>query len=68
MFLSALLSSLLFAQISVPALPATTPDPAYPIHVQLAQSGATGDVYGMTYFGRGNILGTSLTGFDYSSD
>jgi len=68
MFLPALLFSFLFAQISVPALPATTPDPAYPIHVQLAQTGATGGAFGMTYFGRGNIMGPSLTGFDYSSD
>ncbi len=66
MFLPALLSSLLFAQLA-PAIPATAPDPDYPIHVQLAQVGVTGGTY-LSYYGRGNIIGDNPTGFDYASD
>ena len=67
MFLPALLSSLLFAQISVPTLPANTPDPNYPIHVQLEQMGEPVGAF-TNFFGRGNILGDKPTGFDYVSD
>jgi hypothetical protein len=66
MFFPALLSSLLFAQLA-PSIPATAPDPAYPIHIQLAQTGVSGGTY-MSYYGRGNILGDNPTGIDYASD
>jgi hypothetical protein len=67
MFFPALLSSLLFAQVLIPSSPATDPDPAYPIHVQLAQQG---DPSGRVtfYHGRGNILGDTPIGFDYVTD
>ena len=67
MFFPALLSSVLFAQVLIPSVPATDSDPAYPIHVQLAQQG---DPSGRTtfYHGRGNILGDAPIGFDYVTD
>jgi hypothetical protein len=49
-----------------PADPAMAPNPDYPVHVHIfiaKANGGQGDYHG---FGRGNILGTDLQGFDYT--
>jgi hypothetical protein len=58
----------MFAQFSPtpPSDPATAPNPGYPIHVHIfiaKSSGGRGDYRG---FGRGDILGPTLQGFDYT--
>jgi len=49
-----------------PSDPATAPNPDYPVHVHILiarASGGSGDYHG---FGRGDILGPTLQGFDYT--
>lgn len=52
--------------VSPPSGPAMTPNPAYPVHVHLFIAKANGNNGGYQGFGRGDILGASPQGFDYS--
>lgn len=49
-----------------PADPATTPNPDYPVHVHIIIAKATGGQGDYHGFGRGDILGPTLQGFDYT--
>ncbi len=65
---SALLLLAMFAQYyaTSPADPATAPNPDYPVHVHIliaVSNGGQGDYHG---HGRGDILGPTLQGFDYT--
>jgi hypothetical protein len=65
---SAVLLLAFFAQFAPtpPSDPATAPNPEYPVrvHIYIAKaSGNGGDFHG---FGRGDILGPNLQGFDYT--
>jgi hypothetical protein len=58
----------MFAQFyaTSPADPATAPNPDYPVHVHIiiaSSNGGQGDYHG---HGRGDILGPTLQGFDYT--
>jgi hypothetical protein len=66
--MNALLSLTIFAAFypTPPAGPATAPNPDYPVHIHIIiakSSGGNGDYHG---FGRGDILGATLQGFDYT--
>ena len=58
----------LVGQGSSPDAPATTPNPAYPVHVQVLLTKANSDQYGARGFGRGNILGAPAKGIDFTYD
>lgn len=49
-----------------PDTPATTPNPAYPLHVRIFITKANGGRYGYNGFGRGDILGDKPQGIDFT--
>jgi hypothetical protein len=61
---------LVMLQSQAPAVPAIVSDPHYPLHVQLAQTGAGSSGLGgrVSSWGHGNVLGTPPDGFDYAAD
>jgi len=66
---STLLLLAMFAQLfypTPPADPATAPNPDYPVHVHILIAKATGGQGDYHGFGRGDILGPALQGFDYT--
>ncbi|HZL25465.1 MAG TPA: hypothetical protein VFC39_02925 [Acidobacteriaceae bacterium] len=52
--------------VSPPSGPALTPNAQYPVHVHLFLAKASGSDGSYHGFGRGDILGASPQGFDYS--
>ncbi len=62
--------ALLFAMLQnqAPAVPAIVSDPAYPLRVQVAQTGSsTGSFQHLSAWGHGNVLGPPLQGFDFTA-
>lgn len=60
---------LMRVQNQAPAVPAIVKDPAYPLRVQVAETGSTSSgSRNLTGYGHGNVLGPPVEGFDYTQD
>jgi hypothetical protein len=55
-------------QSQAPAVPAIVSDPAFPLHVQLAQTGSNTSYGKTSAWGHGNLLGPPAEGFDFTAD
>jgi hypothetical protein len=53
---------------AVPNTPTSTPDPDFPVHVQILSNKWGHNRYGTHGYGRGNVLDTDVKGFDYTYD
>jgi hypothetical protein len=53
---------------AVPNTPTSTPDPAFPVHVQILGIHWNHNQYGTHGYGRGNVVAADVKGFDYTFD